>query len=179
MNTCYTFPEANKKWPEKWTLIVTGAGKHDGWGDPKPTRSQMNGLNSEGFLRWMNSLLAKGEGDAAKASGDGFWECRVHWRELRIEALRQAKEELEQEQYREKNHKMSRVTVGSAVRPLYPVPFKSALPLNKSIVRASPPGSPPPPPLKDLTPYLIDESEAKEQSPPPSPSDKVFEVKNE
>ena len=99
-----------------------------------------------------------------------------------MEALRAAKEELELEQYQQKGHKMvKKGTVGSAVRPLYPT-LKSSLPLNKSIVRASPPTPPqevahtPPSPYEK---FLIDESEATHLTPPGSPSDVTFSVKDE
>lgn len=169
MNTFYTNPEADKKWPQQWQRIVGD------WGNPKPTRSQMNGNASEGFLRWMNCLTNKAEAEAVNASGDGYWECRVHWREVRISHLKEAKEELEAGMNREKGHKMvKKGTVGSAVRPLYPS-LKSSLPLNKGIVRASPPT--PPPVEHDLSQYSIDRED--EETPPPSPSDVTFSVKEE
>lgn len=174
MNTSYrTFADADTQWESQWQRIMRD------WGDPKPARSQMNGTEPDGFLRWINSLTQKGEQEAAKATGDGYWECRVHWREVRISHLQQAKQELEQEMYVQKGHKLQkRSTVGSAVRPLYPT-LRSSLPLNKSIVRASPP---PPPKELDLSLYSIDESQErgkdeKLDSPPPSPSDLSFSVK--
>lgn len=176
MNTSYrTFADADTQWESQWQRITRD------WGEPKPERKAMNGTDPDGFLRWINSLTKKGEEEAAKATGDGYWECRVHWREVRVSHLQEAKVELEQEMYRQKGHKLQRRPLaGSVVRPIYPT-LRSTLPLNAGIVRASPPV--PPLPIRDLSAYLIDESEArgekeeKEPTPPPSPSDISFSAK--
>lgn len=178
MNTqFYTYADADKKWESQWTRIMRD------WGHPKPERKAMNGTEPDGFLRWINSLTQKAEAEVAKATGDGYWECRVHWREVRISHLQQTKQELEEEMYKQKGHKMvKKGTVGSAVHPIYPT-LRSTLPLNKGIVRAFPPT--PPPPIHDLSVYSIDESEArgddeekekKKLSPPASPSDTHFSI---
>ncbi len=178
MNTGYsTFAGADTKWESQWQRILRD------WNDPKPTRSTLNGNDADGFLRWINSLTLKADSEAAKATGDGYWECRVHWREVRIAHLQQAKQELEAEAYQQKGHKLVRKSIaGSAVRPLYPT-LKSSLPLNKGIVRVSPPTPPRAPEHSPYSRFLDDESQERgkeeklvDYTPPPSPSDISFTV---
>ncbi len=175
MNTEYrTFDAADEKWPDQWQRVIAD------WGAPKPAHSKMCGNDAAGFLKWMNILTEKGEQEAQKAMGDGYWECRVHWREVRVSHLQQAKADLEAEPYEQKGHKLVRKpTAGSAVRTLYPT-LKSSLPLNKSIVRASPPTPPAevvPTPPSPYERWEKEELEHKDMTPPPSPSDTTFSLK--
>lgn len=171
MQQSMTFPEANKQWEHQWSRILRD------WGVPKPVRSQLNGLDSEALLRWMNSLQSKAEVEAAKATGDGYWECRVHWRDLRIIELQEARNSLSVEQYEQKGHKMMKKSTAGCVAPLPYPPLRSKLPLNAGIVRVSPP-----PPVKelDLSEYSIEklgsEKRLVDYTPPASPSDVSFTV---
>lgn len=179
MQQAMTFPEADKQWEHQWVRITRD------WGSPKPARAMMNGLDSEGLLKWMNSLQSKGELESAKATGDGYWECRVHWRDLRIIELQEARNSLSVEQFEQRGHKLQRRPLAGSVAPLPYPPLRSKLPLNAGIVRASPP-----PPVKelDLSEFSISQEEDEEgkkqgsekplvdYTPPPSPSDVSFTV---
>ena len=165
----FTEPQAPEKWKRQWERVLKD------WGAPKPCRSQMNGMRPEDFLLWMNNLLGKMGLEKEKATGDGYWECRCHWREERILALTRAKEGLEKEQLHDqaKGGKLTKSSAGihrmSPVRcaPLVTRPYNAKEAPRTQAARLEEEQSTMTP--ADLSAYLI--------TPPPSPSDLAFTVK--
>lgn len=122
-----SFPDAREQWPEQWERLVSAQG------EPIPKRTSKNGKNSEELEKWADNCTSKVAYYLGRASGDGFWECKVNWFEVRALSLREDAAVLRKEvaPVRQRDFRTSPYSVSDrpsilrvsgAIRPLSPPP---------------------------------------------------------
>lgn len=75
-------------WPEQWRRLTQGDAKGVAWGDPIPTRTQLNGKTAEEIRFWAANCTAKIAFYLQKipddeSQNDGYWEVRCFWHHKR------------------------------------------------------------------------------------------------
>lgn len=66
-----SFPDCIEQWPDQWRRLV------DKQGEPTPIRALKNGKSAEELEGWADNCNGKVAYYLGRATGDGFWECKV------------------------------------------------------------------------------------------------------
>lgn len=123
-----SYPNCEEEFPEQWNRLVNSQG------DPVPKRASKNGKTAEELETWADNCVPKISYYMGKASGDGFWESKVHWFEQRVASLREDAAVLRKEgppakarvsHYTPYSVSGRPAMTSSAIRPLYPTPGRN------------------------------------------------------
>lgn len=110
--------EADTLYSDQWEKMVNGGPKWQGWGEPEPTRQQLNGKTREDLLNWASACKVKvaywiGRIPEDQSRNDGFDEVRATWFQKRALALEEAAGTITEEPVRKR-------LTSSGIRPMIP-----------------------------------------------------------
>lgn len=102
------------------------------WGAPIPKKDQLDGQTSAQLRNWMRAVQRREEYCYGQRNGDGYWECRAQWYQMRATSLEACARDLEKEETTPPSpNRLQRQQSQARHGPYFPAP-------NSRAVRAMP-----------------------------------------